>query len=175
MQVDFVSILAAILLVFPSLAAVVLFSLNRKLKRETTRLEGIKANLSQLLSDSKDQEHATWLSLMEATEAHMQTTEDLKAHYEQLLRAKDTELYDRRQSPLHDLHDDELILAVKREVTNRVRAARHAQLVANQVFGGVAHKIATAVGGACFRVVDHCKRGHGEFAQFGAYPANEKE
>lgn len=174
MQLDFVSILAAILLVFPSLAAVVLFWTGRKLKREVNRLEGVKANLSDLLAVEKERYNASVAWMADQTIAHQCKVQELISDYEQQLRAKDTELYDRRQSPLHDLHDDEFVNAVREELLHRVKATRHAQVTANQWFGGIAHKLATQLGGVCFRVVDHCKRGHKDFAQFGPYPDSEK-
>lgn len=74
------------------------------------------------------------------------------------------ELYDRKHFPLRGLTDDQLVEAIRAELTYRVE---HRCLV-EYAFGPADDpiwKIASKVGGAAFRVVDKAKRGKLEVQQ----------
>lgn len=167
MNIDLVSIVAAASLIIPTAASVVLWVSNKAKTRRIAQLENCKFSLSELLSDEKeareeDQRHQqAYIDHLEGKhEADIQSQQ-------QAYRDLQSKLYDLSENPLGETPDDELAVIVKRELTKRVKGYRQATLP----WGNHAHKLATQVGGACFRVVDHCKRGHGEFQAFGPYHA----
>lgn len=175
MQIELVNIIAACALILPTATAGVLGYLNNSKGRQIKALKACKQNLSNLLADEKHAHSETlkdWQAYQqEANEDRNREVNELATKLGQQIRALESEAFDLQGQPLRDVKDDDLAHVVKLEVQRRVVVQRQATLP----WGVHAHKLATSVGGACFRVVDHCKRGHGAFEAYGPYAAPKAE
>lgn len=171
MQIELVNIIAACALILPTATAGVLGYLNNSKGRQIKALKACKENLSELLAKEKDVSRAAYNHAVEDLQAdRAEESNEMMGVIQQLEqrnRALESAAFDLQGQPLRDVKDEDLAHVVKLEVQRRVVTQRQATLP----WGIHAHKLATAVGGACFRVVDHCKRGHGEFQAYGPYAA----
>lgn len=194
MNIDFVNVTAAAALIVPTAVATVLAVVGRVQRKRIKALEGCKANLSAMHSDAiralialrasterliEDQKRGhehhianlKGIHVEELEDQHQRNMEREQALFQEKV-ALESLLNDLQVNPLHQLEESELAAVIKAELTRRVLAKRTAEVIGG-AYGAenhVAHRIATTVGGACFRVTDHCKRAHGAFADLPAYP-----